>query len=218
MAAKRSPGRPTTNSAGSATGRTSSTVTIESMPPPNGTSGRARRSGRATAGERRRAPAPRSAGRTGPGRCGRRTRPAVDVVRAQELDLVRPERRPAARPPAERRSCSTTRPPAGTPSGRPRRRVGPSRPAAGEGEALGEAALAQRVAAGQRAGRRVDVVAVVAEALGHATEAGQGGEAAAGSCGPVAEERRPRRCRRGRSRSARGHARIGGEDPVVGSP
>ena len=41
IAANRSPGRLTTNSAGSSTfGRRSSTVTIESMPPPNGISGR----------------------------------------------------------------------------------------------------------------------------------------------------------------------------------
>src|ERR1700742_2346032 len=41
IASNRAPGRLTTNSAMSAIGRTSSTVTIESMPPPNGT--RARR-------------------------------------------------------------------------------------------------------------------------------------------------------------------------------
>ncbi len=45
MAANRSPGLLTTNSATSAaTLRTPSTVTIESMPPPNGTSARPRRS------------------------------------------------------------------------------------------------------------------------------------------------------------------------------
>jgi hypothetical protein len=40
MAAKRSPGRSTTNRAASPRSRTSSTVTIESIPPPKGTSGR----------------------------------------------------------------------------------------------------------------------------------------------------------------------------------
>ena len=59
MAANRSPGRPTMNNAGALCCRTSSTVTIESIPPPNGTSGRP--------------PGTRSPGSRSPGRAGCRS-------------------------------------------------------------------------------------------------------------------------------------------------
>ena len=123
--------------------RTASTVTIESMPPPKGTSGPV---GRRWTGHR-----PVGAGRLGPDdlEAGEIEPVAVGEL-AQALEVEGPQERPLGvgggqcrpgRPPAGRPSCSTRRRPGGRPAGPPRRSTAAEPVAPGlEGDLLGEAA------------------------------------------------------------------------------
>ena len=110
-------------------GARSSTVTIESMPPPNGTSGAAGfgsvRTGAPTPGPRRRSGRlDAQVGEVEAVAVGELAEP-VEVDVAQEVALGgAAAASPAARPPAVPPSCSTTRRRAGTPSGRRRRPPG----------------------------------------------------------------------------------------------
>ena len=165
------PGGSTTSSAVSgAPVRTASAVTMESMPPPKGTSGRRRRPAAVRGGRGRvrppRARPPRA--RPGRARCGRaNSRQPGQVEVPQETPLgrrcarCRPDR-PRPGPP----SCNRTPRPAGRPGGRPRRPPGrPSgRPA--RSRRLGEAVGRLGIVAVQDAAAAVDLVAVVAEGVG----------------------------------------------------
>ena len=173
MASKRSPGRLTMNSAGSARSRIISTVTIESMPPPKGTRGR---------------PGP-AAGAAGPRRGGRAAGPgraldaqagqvqavavaelgqAVQIERAQERPLGAGDRGVAQVD--DRRGGRLVVGHPGQQVHQPRGlRHGLAVPAAGfawHGDLLGETAVADGVAAGQQPAGRIDLVPVVPERRG----------------------------------------------------
>ncbi len=177
MASNRSPGRLTTNSAMSALGRTSSTVTMESMPPPNGTSARRGVSGAGWAAEVCGTAEVCGAAGGGLGALDAQAgqveavpvgelAQAVQVELAQEGPLAAGQGQVAGVD--DRRGRGLVVRDAGQqehqPGGRGRGRAVPA--ATGpERDPLGEPPPVHAVVAGQFAGGRVDPVRVVAELL-----------------------------------------------------